>query len=83
MIRLAATAAFLAVLTMPGVTMATTQYGQAMMKYWSSSDRCAAQAQRMFPDYTPEANAKRDANMKQCLAGGNLPPRGDLDRPKP
>ena len=83
MIRLAATAAFLAVLAMPGVTMATTQYGQTMMKYWSLSDRCAAQAQRAFPDYTPEANAKRDANMKQCLAGGSLPPRGDLDRPKP
>ena len=83
MIRLAAAAAFLAAMAMPGVTMAMTQYGQMMMRYWSASDRCAAAAQRAFPDHTPEANAKRDANMKQCLAQGSLPPRGDLDRPKP
>ena len=33
------------------------------------------QAQTAFPDFTVEANAKRDAKLKECLAGKNLPPR--------
>ena len=38
-------------------------------------DKCAVQAQRAFPDFTAESNAKRDAKLKECLAGQNLPPR--------
>ena len=34
------------------------------------------QAQIAFPDFTPEANAKREARLKDCLAAQNLPPRG-------
>jgi hypothetical protein len=71
-------AVFFVVLTMPIVAMATGQ-GITMMNNWKSSDRCAANAVKAFPDYTAESLAKRDARMKECLANGNLPPRGELD----
>lgn len=77
--RCAALAALLAVLTLSSGAWATSINGTYMMKTWASSDRCAAAAQRQFPDYTPESNAKRDNAMKQCLAQSNLPPRGDLN----
>ena len=34
-----------------------------------------AQAQAAFPDFTPEANAKRDAKLKECLEANRLAPR--------
>jgi len=68
-------------LAAPITAMAYSQYGNQMMRYWGISDKCAAQAQKAYPDYTAESNAKRDAQMKNCLAGGSLPPRGDLDKP--
>ena len=82
--RIALIALFMA-LTMPVTAMAFTQYGQQMMRTWKAEDRCAAAALKAFPDYTPEGNAKRDAQMKLCLSSQNLPPRGDLDTsaPKP
>jgi hypothetical protein len=58
----------------PTASMAT-QYGLQTMRNWKAGDKCAAQAQKMFPDYTPESNAKRDAQMRACLAGSMLPPR--------
>ena len=72
-------AAVIMALTISGSAMAVTMNGNAMMQRWNASDRCAAQAQKQFPDYTPEANAKRDNAMKQCLANGYLPPRQDLN----
>jgi hypothetical protein len=66
-------------LAISGSVMAATGNGIVMMQHWSASDRCAAQAQKLFPDYTPESNAKRDNAMKQCLASGYLPPRQDLN----
>jgi hypothetical protein len=80
MIYRAAIVALIAALTAPCSAMATSLNGNVMMRNWSASDRCAAAAQKQFPDYTPEANAKRDSVMKQCLAQGYLPPRGDLNR---
>jgi hypothetical protein len=51
--------------------------GQAaiVMMKWKSMDKCAIEAQRAFPEFTAEANAKRDAKLKECLAIQNLPPR--------
>ena len=51
--------------------------GQAaiVMSKWKSMDKCAIEAQRAFPEFTAESNAKRDAKLKECLAGQNLPPR--------
>ena len=53
-----------------------SQQGIVVEQKWKVMDKCAQQAQIAFPDFTPEANAKRDARLKDCLAGQNLPPRG-------
>jgi hypothetical protein len=55
-----------------------SQPGQLTLRNWHSMDRCARDARAAFPDFTAEANAKRDAFVKACLAGGNLPPREPL-----
>ena len=78
MIQRAAFAAIFLGLSVPPA-MAISLNGNVMMRNWAASDHCAAQAQKQFPDYTPEANAKRDNAMKQCLAQGELPPRQDLN----
>jgi hypothetical protein len=74
--------AFLVMVMTPLTATAYTMYGTQVMRNWATSDKCAAQAQKAFPDFTPESNAKRDAQMKNCLAGGNLPPREDLEKPQ-
>jgi len=80
--RIAYVTLFVALMT-PITAMAYTQNGQQMMRNWATSDRCAAQAQKAFPDFTPESNAKRDAQMKTCLSGNIVPPRGDLEKSAP
>jgi hypothetical protein len=80
MIRYVRGAVFLAALALPGVAMATPQ-GTNLMNVWKATDHCAERAQKAYPDFTAESNAKRDAEMKKCLAAGNLPPRGSLDLP--
>jgi len=79
MIRRAALAALVLALSAPPAAMAASLNGNNMMRTWVASDRCAAAAQKQFPDFTAESNAKRDNAMKQCLAQSNLPPRGDLN----
>ncbi|MFZ2006808.1 MAG: hypothetical protein WB697_13595 [Stellaceae bacterium] len=79
MVYRVAAIAVLAVLLSPGSAMATSLNGNVMMRNWAASDRCAAAARKQFPDFSAESNAKRDNAMKQCLAQGNLPPRGDLN----
>ena len=70
-------AALLFVALTPAAAVASQQ-GVIVMKKWKTMDLCAQQAQAAFPDFTPEANAKRDARLKECLAGQNLPPREPL-----
>ena len=48
---------------------------------WKRQDDCSRQAQRQFPDYTTESNAKREHALRQCLATGNLPRRAVLSPP--
>lgn len=55
-----------------------TQQGVVAMKNWKAMDLCAKAAQTAFPDFTADSNAKRDAKLKECLAGKNLPPREPL-----
>lgn len=76
-----AAAAALIIFMVPVTAWAVTANGQQMMQNWAASNRCAQAAQKAFPDFTAEANAKRDAQLKQCLAGQNLPPRPALDAP--
>ena len=61
-------------------TAGATQSGITAIKNWSVMDDCAKKAQAAFPDFTAEANAKRDARLKECLAQHNLPPRAPLSR---
>ena len=66
-------AALLVLLLIPAAALASQQ-GVIVMQKWKLSDKCTQQAQAAFPDFTPENNAKRDAKLKECLAGQNLPP---------
>jgi hypothetical protein len=65
----------LAIVFLPAAAHALTSNAVTAMGRWKSMDKCAIEAQRAFPDFTAEANAKRDARLKECLAGQNLPPR--------
>ena len=60
-----------------------TAQGKQVMGRWKTMDVCARQAQKAFPDYSAESNAKRDAAMKACLAGNNLPSREAISPPQP
>jgi hypothetical protein len=63
-----------AVFFVPALAEASAQ-GTQVIKNWKSSDKCSQQAQTAFPDFTPESNAKRDAQLKACLEGQRLAPR--------
>ena len=63
------------ILVLPPAAHATSGQGIVVIQRWKAMDSCAVQAQRAFPNFTAEANAKRDAKLKECLAGQNLPPR--------
>ncbi len=52
-----------------------TQAGQQAIKNWALMDKCTRNAQAAFPDYTAQAYAQRNAALKACLEGNNLPPR--------
>ena len=58
-----------------------SQQGQVALNNWKAADKCAKQAQAAYPDYNAEANAKRDAKLKECLNAGNLAPRQPLSAP--
>ncbi|HVB15796.1 MAG TPA: hypothetical protein VNF04_04630 [Stellaceae bacterium] len=55
-----------------------SQQGMLAIKRWQAMDLCTRQAQAAFPDFTAEANLKRDAKLKECLAAQNLPPRAPM-----
>jgi hypothetical protein len=57
-----------------GSAFATGQ-GTTVIGKWKTMDVCAKQAQMAFPDFTPESNAKREAQLRNCLNSSNLPPR--------
>jgi hypothetical protein len=61
---------------------ATSPNATAAIKKWKAMDSCAVQAQTAFPDFTADSNAKRDAKLKECLAGQNLPPREPMSPPR-
>jgi hypothetical protein len=43
---------------------------------WKQRDVCTTQAQKAYPDYTPESNAKRQKALDTCLRQSNLPVEG-------
>jgi hypothetical protein len=40
---------------------------------WAVADRCAREAARLFPDYTPQSNADRENYRRACLRANNEP----------
>lgn len=40
---------------------------------WSVADRCAREAARLFPDYTPQGNIARENYRRACLRANNEP----------
>jgi hypothetical protein len=64
-----------AALMLAAGTAAATQAGVTAIANWKVMDACAKQAQTAFPDFTADAEAKRDAMLKQCFQMNNLPPR--------
>jgi hypothetical protein len=64
-------------------TAQASQQGWMAENAWKVADKCAKQAQAAYPDYSAEANAKRDAKLKECLSGSNLAPRQPLSPPPP
>jgi len=60
-----------------------SQQGQTVISAWKAADKCAKQAQVAYPDFSAEANAKRDAKLKECLSAGSLAPRQPLSQPPP
>jgi len=74
MIRLA----IVLLLALVAPTQAQTQQGVVVMKKWQAADKCARQAQTMYPDFTAVDQAKRNAQLRTCLESENLPPRAPL-----
>jgi hypothetical protein len=59
-----------------------TQQGIQVMARWKAMDVCQKKAQEAFPDFTAASVAKRDAQVRACLEGGNLPSRAPLEPPR-
>jgi len=64
----------LLVLALAPAPSRASQQGIVVMKNWKTMDQCTREAQTAFPDYTADANAKRAAHERECLAKRNLPP---------
>ena len=79
--RLACPLAALLVL-LSGTVQANSPQGRDVNANWRTADKCAKQAQAAYPDYSAEANAKRDASLKECLRLYNLTPRQPLSPPQ-
>jgi len=62
-------------------TAEASQQALGVIGSWKAADKCAKQAQAAYPDYSAEANAKRDAKLKECLNASNLAPRQPLSQP--
>ena len=60
-----------------------SQPGNVAFAKWKTADACAKQAQAAFPDFTPQANAQRNAKLNACLSANNLPPRETTSPPNP
>jgi hypothetical protein len=50
---------------------------------WRVMDECAKQANKAFPDHTPEGNAKREAARQDCLRAHRLPVTAPVPAPPP
>lgn len=73
-----AAAGLAALLAAPGPALAVSGNAKAANTAWLSMDKCNKRAFELFPDYTQEQIAKRDAYVRKCLTEQRLPPREAL-----
>lgn len=64
-----------ALLWLPAAAVADQQW-KSNSAIWKLRDTCTTQAQKAYPDYTPESNAKRQKAREDCLRASNLPVDG-------
>jgi hypothetical protein len=69
-------AAALALAAVPAAAVSSS--GKAANDRWTSADDCAKRAHALFPDWTREHAAKRDAFLRKCLAEKRLPGRNPV-----
>ncbi len=50
---------------------------------WRQMQDCAKQANKQFPDHTPDGNAKREAARQECLRAHRLPVTDPVVSPPP
>jgi hypothetical protein len=60
---------------LPGAAIADQNW-KTNSAIWRQRDLCTMQAQKAYPDYTPESNAKRKKALDACLRQSNLPVEG-------
>jgi hypothetical protein len=67
-------------LTVLTVVPALAQSKGTSESVWAEADRCAHEAARLFPDYTPQGNAARENYRRACLRAHDLPaPNGQAN----
>jgi hypothetical protein len=66
---------------LPAGRAAADQNWKTSSSVWKQMDKCNRAAQKAFPDFTREANSKREAYRQQCLRNANLP--GEAAPPPP
>lgn len=71
--RLLLFATALALTAAPAFAVSGT--GKALNDRWQSADACTRKSFEIFPDWTKEHAAKRDAYVRKCLAEKRLPQR--------
>lgn len=56
----------------PRLALADSQQQQSF-NVWRTMQDCARQANKQFPDHTPDGNTKREAARQECLRLHHLP----------
>lgn len=56
----------------PRLALADAQQQQSFTA-WRAMQDCARQANKLFPDHTPDGNTKREAAREECLRTHHLP----------
>ena len=46
--------------------------GRQAARVWATEDKCAAEAQKAFPDHDAASNARRETARHDCMVRGNV-----------
>jgi hypothetical protein len=75
-----AAVALIVLLLSVGFAGAAFAQAQGLQNGWKTADHCAQDAFAKYPDYTPEANAKREEFRRACLRNHEI---AAPDQPQP